>query len=177
MHTLKECFKNHKANLIVNMDTIKVLDWKEDGTSMYWIRYVITNYFMSIHGDCGSGTFKFTWNPTFKENWKISMDYFLEKMTSSKDKYEWCEEDALADLNEYIASYEDPTNDEIEEANIVKVAIKNSHGSYNNYINLIYEDCEDPDRYDSFGQRHQVRHQLWLLGLQMASEQLRGDND
>ncbi len=176
-------FENHKATVVVDDDEVKVMDWKRDGTRIYGIRYVITKNVLCVIGDLGDAIFDLTWLPKFTDDWKLEMGYFIGKLrASSYEKFDWSIEDALEDFDAYKKQCESE-DDELDEDLIKDVNNTLIYNDYDNGIVGYYRYCfniaentelhpDDYDLYMSFGKRIPVHHWYWLIGLQMASEQL-----
>lgn len=177
----EDWFKDHKAEL-QDLGEIQVLTWKKPGTGIYGIRCIFDGYRMYITGDLGEAVFLLTWKATIHSFADVSIDYFSEKLVAfSDDRWAFNAEKAVKRLREWV-------ND-----------LKESQVSYNhNDVRRLFEEarsCDtvdewhwivnknydwisnlDPDYFEwlfDIGDEYPARLQSYLIGLKMASEQLK----
>lgn len=186
---LKSCFKNHKATMIVNTEKCQVIEWKnKNGSSDYCVIYAIHEYMrrskLTICGDLGSAVFDLTWFPRFeKEEWNYRFDYFFGKLdvTSEKDsQYDMYKAIERIRESEIYLELSESEQEELDAAfdcgrdgyvGMIQVYENISNAQINDEYECILEE------FDLYFKAVPARHKLWLLGLQMASAQLRGEND
>lgn len=106
----KEKFKNHKATF-TNYGNIKILDFQEPGTSNYRIRFLFEEDYYRLHisGDLGELIASNYYNMVYEKfasDYVNNIGYFKEKIDChSRPIYSYCEEDAEADLREYLQEH------------------------------------------------------------------------
>lgn len=101
---IEKTFANHKAKIITD-NVVSIIDWRnQNGSSEYFIRYIIDKQLGSfiVQGDCGAGIATWYSNKTMKEMLSLTSDaqYFASKIKCSTDKYQYKENDILADIKE-----------------------------------------------------------------------------
>ena len=177
---IKENFKDHIATLTEHGD-LKVLEWREPCTFFYYVRYVFDGNKIYITGDLGEAIFYLTWKAEIHSFNNIGLDYFHEKLKAyHEEKYDFSSEQAVKRLREWIGELEDDYidygNEEMEELieearncihewEWVNVIHKYQYfilDLTNNYWEWLYD----------IGRVYPMRFQSYLIGLQMASEQL-----
>lgn len=186
---LKSCFKDHKATLIVDTEKCQVLEWKnKNGSSDHCVIYTIHEYMrrskLTICGDLGSAVLDLTWFPRFEnEKWIYDYPYFFGKLdTTSEYDSQFNIIKGIEDIrNSHLyQEISESQQEELEEcfdcnrsgyAGMLEIYDNISNAQINDEYECILED------FDLYFKVVPVRHQLWLLGLQMASAQLRGEND
>ena len=177
---IKREFKDHKANIVVETDEVTVMDWKRDSTRSYSIRYISTQNHLCITGDLGSGVLDLTWIPKFTDDWKLHIDYFIEKIRASDSgEFTWSSDDALNDLEDCKKDHDSYYGMRLSEETITTIEEAISSGAeycgmngHNEYVRYLAESLQEWERYDEFGKRIPIRHWYWLIGLQMASAYL-----
>lgn len=183
-------FKDHKAVLTKRGD-LEVLDWRKPGTSNYAVRYVFDGYRMYIGGDIGEAIFNLTWKAHIDSFNDVNIGYFVSKMAAG-EKTTWDSEAAVESLtewkNERLESPEDYFEDKTEQTkfeilvdNLICAADDcNSKEQWSwQYVNGEYE--SDISKYDAdywewmydIGNVVPYHTYGFLIGLQMASEQLK----
>ena len=161
----KMVFSHHKA-VFRQLDGISTLDWrKEDGSSDYYVRYVFdeSRGFLYISGDLGSAVVRLTERATLQalSGYINKVDYFVEKIECSTDKYYYDEEieerqDCLEELMEQFTGFDG-----------FRTVSDDSHC-------LLSEICPDyGELLCKAGRYMATRIILWLVGLQMAWEQVK----
>jgi hypothetical protein len=176
-------FKNHQAKLTQHGD-LQVLEWKEQGTSMYYCRYVFDGNKMYISGDIGEAIFWLTWKASVHSFDDINLGYFESKLAAySEDRRDFNGRKAL----ERIKEWKSQLDEEEEEydtgemdgliASVESCSSKNEWA--HEYVNGVYHDfISDIDQdywewiYD-IGDEIPARIRGYLTGLKMASEQLK----
>ena len=186
-------FKKHKATLTKQGD-LEVLDWREPGTNNYAVRYVFDGYKMYVSGDIGEAVFNLTWKAGVHSFNGIGIDYFVEKMDAG-EKVTWDSEEAEKSLTEwkeerlkdkeyYFEDKTEQTKFEILVDNLIDAVNEcNSEEQWAwEYVNEVYRDDIsefDPDYWEwMYTIGNVVPHHTYgfLIGLQMASEQLKNSS-
>lgn len=183
-------FKDHKAVLTKHGD-LEVLDWRKPGTSNYAVRYVFDGYRMYISGDIGEAVFYLTWKAHIHSFNGLNIGYFLEKMEAGEET-KWDSEAAEQSLLEWkeerLQNPEDYFENKTEEAEF-EILVDNLIDAANDcnsteqwcwqYVHGEYE--EEISRFDddywewmyTIGNVTPYHTYGFLIGLQMASEQLK----
>ncbi len=183
-------FKDHKATLKKHGDLI-VLDWRKPGTNNYAVRYIFDGYMMYISGDIGEAVFNLTWKAHIDSFNDINIGYFVGKMAVG-EKTTWDDETAIERLEEWKKERLDDSeyyfeNDEekkefeefIEELEGAARESRTTEQWAWQYVNGEYE--SDISKYDAdywewlydIGNVVPYHTYGFLIGLQMASEQLK----
>lgn len=184
-------FKDHKAVLTKHGD-LEVLNWRKEGTYCYAVRYVFDGDKMYITGDIGEALFWLTWKADVHSFNGISTDYFMEKMRAfSDERYDFNSKQAKERLEEwkneilddkYLDTEDDDREefidtmdeliDEVDNCNSESMwaGIVNSE-SYNDFISEY--DCDYWEWIYNIGNSVPARIYGYIVGLQMASEQLK----
>lgn len=189
----KEHFAHHKA-IFQQFDGISTLDWRhESGSSNYYVRYVFDEDrgCLYISGDLGSAVVQLTERATLQNlsHYINSVDYFTEKIQCSTNLYRYDMEIAKADLAYHFQDYEEENVDE-EQENIFdeKMSISELVSGLLDSLdvrqgcNPTEKQCSqlsdlNPDYWEwigDVGQYIDTRVICWLVGLQMAWEQMQG---
>ena len=186
-------FKTHKATLIQDTERYLAIDWrKTNGSSEFYVNYVFDKKCGSliISGDLGYciATWHNVLDVTKLKSLIKDAPYFVKKIQCSTDKYVYDENDILADIREIIEQHDIDrfianNNDECENADefwkIIENEINNSRCTNtflptDRLVEIISE--IDPDYYYEWlyrcGQRIDARVYLWIVGFQMACDQL-----
>ncbi|WAW14762.1 hypothetical protein [Peptostreptococcus equinus] len=174
----KMSFKNHKATLIQNTDRYTIIDWKnEDGSNNYYINFIIDklrgNFIISGDlGDCIA-----TWyNKLNIKNLKAyikSIDYFISKFRCASNCYTYDYETLLDDLlKQYDMNIED-----IEDIKYYMSDCYLNHKSglipSGEVVDILGKyDSDWWETFDYFGRDVDFRIFLWIVGFNMACEQL-----
>jgi len=183
---IRECwFKNHKATLTQHGD-LQVLQWKQEGTNTYMCRYVFDKNKIYISGDIGHAVFDLTWRASIHSFDDIHIGYFAEKLAAYQGKrYDYNGKQAAKELKEWRKQLrEDGRKYDAEEfRNLIDAAESCSsqeewayeyvNGGFNDFIKEL-----DYDYWEwiyDIGNEMPARIHGYLIGLQMASEQLRKD--
>lgn len=182
-------FKDHKATLTKHGD-LEILEWKDPSTRIYAVRYVFDKNRMYITGDIGEALFNLTWDAKIDSFNDIDIYYLMEKMTAFSDnKYSFNRNLAKEELEEWRKEYLEANYDmeenelkdfnnkfnklvnTIDECSNITHWIGIVNERYNNFIEEI-----DPDYWEwiyDIGKEVPIRVYGYVVGLQMASEQLR----
>ncbi len=194
----KEHFSTHKATLIQDTERYFAVDWrKENGSGDYYVNYILDKKRgnLIISGDLGDCIA--TWyNPTTPEKIRSYIcnnpGYFLSKVQCTTNDYTHYEEDVLEDIknemNDFdVKDYVDSNlfiDDEVEFWNKIKDEVSESCSRYNDFRptkELEEIICDfDSDYYAwlySCGERIAMRVYLWIIGFDMALEQLGKDGE
>lgn len=175
-------FSNHKAE-IKEHGGITVLNWRNrNGSSDCYVHYVFDGCFLYISGDLGSAVVHLTEKATLKalSRYINMVDYFVEKIECSTNKYEYDEKIAREELKEHLFPDEDDEEPELLDPDLIDNLLEYyfmSSGFEDVPSDLIEQVEElDPDYWEWFGSCGEVvntRVFLWLVGLQMAWEQVK----
>lgn len=182
-HIREHWFKNHKAMLTQHGD-LQVLAWKEPGTCIYSCRYIFDGNRMYISGDIGEAVYNLTWKAEVHSFSKLDIHYFTEKLSAyAEDRWDYDSGKAVDrlkewrnQLSEYGRTYDNEKMDQLilvtkgcsscrEWAEVVNC------GEYNDFISAL-----DNDYWEWFykiGNEYPLRMYGYLVGLKMASEQLK----
>lgn len=181
----QDSFRNHKAKF-EQFEGISILDWRnKDGSSNYYVRYVFDEQkgCLYIVGDLGSAVVRLTEKATLDNlsSYVNSIDYFLEKILCSTDKYIYNVELARKELQQRLIKsdeeYEDEKLKELQE--LISDAIehfdelKGFNLTENIEERLMEEDTDYFEWIFNVGKEVDMRVILWLVGLKMAQEQIR----
>ncbi len=204
MRTIKErieqCRKKFADHIATfkRYDGISTLDWREkNGSSHYYVRYVFDEQHchMYISGDLGHAVVWLTESATLANlaGYVKSIDYFLEKVMCSTDKYTYDRATAYEVLEHKLMHIEldfDEDDEDAAEAHaelleerreliedvMCNFDARNGFRLSNEQINHISE--IDSDYYEwlwDAGMNVDERVLLWLVGLNMAYRQVRDD--
>ena len=183
----KESFAHHKA-VFRQLDGISTLDWRnEDGSSNYYVRYVFdeSRGCLYISGDLGSAVIQLTERATLKALSDYEIGYFVEKIECSTDKYAYDEKIAKEKLKEFLFPKDEELSDEEkkERQDCLETLMENFSefsGFYHvsdDTDHVLLEICPDYGEWIySAGQYIDTRVICWLIGLQIAYQQIREEN-
>lgn len=179
----EQWFKEHKATLTQHGD-LKVLEWKKPDTVIYYCRYVFDRNKVYISGDIGHAVFDLTWKADIHSFNDIHVGYFAEKLAAYQGKrWDYDGEKAAQELKEWRKQLrEDGVKFDAEEfRELINAAESCSsqeewaydcvNGRFNEFIREL-----DYDYWEwiyDIGNEMPVRIHAYLIGLQMASEQLK----
>ena len=189
----KQAFETrcHKATLVLDSPDVTIIDWeKADGGSDYYVRYILSRtdsrQNLLVMGDLGSACFEFWWNRedfTVQEfarrNPDANIEYFLEKLESSSDKY-WYDYDLAETKLRNAMSEVDVSEDSPYDNYDVEEAISDAMSDFicpTGFGSKAYETISPyfDDLWEWFydcGQTIHPRVYLWIVGLFMACKQL-----
>lgn len=197
----EDWFKEHIAEFEKLNDRISILDWSKPNSSFYYCRYVFDGSRLYVSGDIGEAVFRFTEKATLEGVSKYDLYYFHSKLSAfCGDKYSFDSDTAIETIKEYIEyarenlDYEEDDDGEEIEANTdrneeinnyiqalkeLMIESKTCHNkdSWDYEVNQKYDDLSDYDCDVSewifkAGNVIPNRIQGYLIGLQMALEQL-----
>lgn len=174
-------FKDHKAELI-DLGEIQILNWKKPDTGVYRVRYVFDGCMMYISGDIGTAVFWLTWKADVHSFNDKHIGYFTEKLSAfSDERWGFDTNKAVKRLREWLNDQKEcgKTYDRDEMRELFDDA--RSCGSCSEWAEIThrYESLIsklDQDYWEWFheiGREYPSRIYGYLVGLQMASEQLR----
>jgi hypothetical protein len=174
-------FKDHKAELI-DLGGVQVLNWKKPGTGVYRVRYVFDGCMMYISGDIGTAVFWLTWKADVNSFNDKSIGYFSEKLSAfSDERWDFDTDKAVKSLREWLNERKKcgKTYDHDEMRELFDDA--GNCGSCSEWAEIThrYEPLIsklDQDYWEWFyeiGREYPSRIYGYLIGLKMASEQLR----
>jgi hypothetical protein len=174
-------FKDHKATL-TNQGDLQVLDWSKTDTCIYGIRYVFDGCRMYITGDLGEALFVLTWRATLKSFEGLSLSYFEEKMRAfSDERREFNSTYAVERLREWLKQMKDDEvewdNEEMRE--LFRAARQCT--SISEWVDIVKDSEDFVEELDvdywewmyNAGNQIPIRVQAYLIGLKMAYEQLK----
>ena len=183
----KIMFSHHKA-VFRQLDGISTLDWRnENGSSEYYVRYVFDEERCCLYlsGDLGSAVVRLTERATLQtlSHYINSVDYFMEKIRCSTNLYCYDAEIAKEDLTYYVQNYlgsceEDLSDRKIplpKEFDVLLESLDERDGWNLTEEQKIWLSERCPDYWEwlySTGRYIDTRIILWLVGLQMAWEQV-----
>lgn len=183
-------FKAHKAELI-NYGDITVLNWRNPNSNSYYVRYVFDGYRMYISGDIGEAVFNLTWKATVNSFDDLYLGYFLSKMsTCSNGEYKFDSDTAKEKIIEWksrLLEDKEFNNEEDKEEFLETIDemiedIENCNSEEQwawEYVNEKYNDFISENDFDywewiyNIGNVVPYHNYAYLIGLKMASEQLR----
>lgn len=186
-----EWFKDHKAKVTKLSDDVTVIDWYQEGTRSYYVRYVFDGYQLYISGDLGFANFCLTWQGTPESFKNVHFDYFDEKrQCSSKEPFEYSSDQFDEDENDYMSDLINHIDS--EQADLYELlfqTIKNEMEQYSHnpsvqqfvmyraayefdYLEHMGLDDDNADTFSKFGREPNLSHLAYLEGLKMIAEQL-----
>lgn len=195
---IKEWFENHIATFIKYDDRVSALSWGQTGSSSYYTRFVFDGSRMYVTGDIGDAVFCFTEKASIKSIISYGIGYFHGKLSAlDEDKYSFDSDEAIARIKEEIEELREnlEPNDDGEVDNEGRNAEINNHidmlnnliiesrnctckSNWDYEVNQVYDDlteydCDAAEWIFSAGDVIPYRVQGYLVGLQMAAEQLK----
>jgi hypothetical protein len=193
---MEECIKNnwfanHKAK-VTEHEGITILDWRQERTVTYSIRYIFCGSRLYISGDIGEAIFNLTWAARPESFNDVNLSYFLEKLSChSRERWHFDEKKALNDLEEWYEeeTFEPGANYLKETTEVYKYLkeIFKSVGTHKelerelfNYYqdnSFRYYDGEDFAIFSDFGKKLPRVFVAYLLGIKLANQQLAEDKD
>lgn len=183
-HQAKECrerwFKKHVAHRHDYLEQsniglpISVIDWREPGTSIFAIRYIISGRSLMVTGDAGDAVFEWSEGITFEFLNNCNLGYFAGKCQASEvgRRYVQWDSDACRDNGFFtLSSYSKEVRDAFSEADMF---------SEQEMVNWLWNDAPDEIRSESElcsllienGQVMSVHCIGMWVGIKMAMEQL-----
>ena len=199
----KNWFSDHVAEYTQVNDKISILNWRKPNSSIYSVRYVMDGCRLYVSGDLGEAVFNLTWNATPESFEDINLGYFHEKLAAFHgDRYSFSSEEAVERLQEEINNLEnnyqdygyDSENDEefIDRISTLELMqdVATDCSKAKEWETRIAYDGYDPlfdqlQKYDNdcwewifeIGNVIPRRVRAYLIGLKMANEQLKGDDE
>lgn len=173
-------FKNHRATLTKHGD-LKILDWRNPEKVFYYCRYVFDGNRLYISGDMGDAVFCLTWKADIHSFNDIHQEYFHEKLSAfSGPEYDFDENKAINRLKEEIKEHE-LRGQELGLFNKLIEEIKGCCSTTDNWRYIVEENWKQISSYNQdieewifdIGNIVPRRIQGYLIGLKMASEQLK----
>lgn len=178
-----EWFPNHVATLTTHGD-LKVLQWAQPGTRTYLCRYVFDGDKVYISGDIGEAVFWLTWRADIHSFDNIHIGYFEEKLQAYSGKRRDFDSDkAVNELRSWLRELKDRDrtydHDDMKELfesarncdSVERWAHETVNGELNDFISNLDRDYWEWI-YD-IGNVMPARIEAYLIGLKMASEQLK----
>lgn len=179
----KQWFGTHVATLTTHGD-VKVLEWAELGTNVYSCRYVFDGNKMYISGDIGSAVFLLTWKASVHSFNDVGIYYFDEKLAAySGERRDFNNDKAVMRIKEWRNGFDedgqeydsemmdDLISDTLGSSSRDEWAIDCVNGRYNDFISKLDQDYWE--WFYSIGDGIPMRIHAYLIGLKMASEQLK----
>ena len=166
---------------------IEIVDWhNSDGSPFYRIRYLFdkSGGTISISGDLGSAVVMPSWEATLKRTVDVGInpDYFLEKCDSVSDRYTYSRFDAEEEVGKHLNEIAAHGGKWFFEHITVESFLSKLMADFSVIEGFRLRDSSqdalselDPDwRYWLYGcgKRVHVRVIIWLVGLQMAWNQI-----
>ena len=182
-------FKDHVAT-ITEHEGVTILDWRKPGTFMYAVKYVMVGNKLFISGDIGDAVYDLTWEATIDSFDTVNLSYFTGKLScSSREKYDFNEKLAQAQINEYFIDWCDVDNvRDLEEGDkdlydeLISATTEwstpehfSSMGVWTAYNNTSCDwfDGETASCIEDCGKELSSEFIAYLLGIQMANEQIK----
>jgi len=174
-------FKDHVAALTQHGD-LQVIAWRNPKCFSYACRYTFDREFVYISGDIGEAVFRLTWSASIHSFNNIHVHYFHEKLSAYfGSRYKFSSEKAVKGLREWLKDLKENYHrkyDHDEMANLFTEArecsstkewafIVNSHHDFISGLDQDYFEW-----FYNIGNEIPAKIHAYLIGLQMASEQL-----
>ena len=174
-------FEDHEATIVSEDDNILALDFRnKNGSIEYYIGYIFDRRhgLVAIHGDVGYAIA--CWhNPLEPErirDFSKDVSYFLEKVETDNDKYTYCYDDIKSDLCDLVESRRDEVDnvDELLDEILLDADFYPEQVYFGDNARNILEDelGFNYESYGNLGRRINPRVYLWIVGLDLAMEQL-----
>jgi hypothetical protein len=177
-------FPNHKATYTQHGD-LKVLTWKKEGTISYYVRYVFDGPRMYISGDLGEAIFCFTETADVHVQSQYSLDYFESKLQAyHEERRDFDADKAVRRLRTWLNELKKNgvEYDHYEMKEFFDEVRECSSKDQLAYVINKYDFISDlePDYWEwmyNIGDIIPLRIQAYLIGLKMASEQLKSKSN
>lgn len=180
-------FSKHKATYEKISEDTSVLSWKQDGTIMYSVRYILDKNRLFVTGDIGDAIFVLTEKADLKTiATEYNTHYLFGKLRADNEAYDFSQEKAIETLKSHFQQYEFDDDKEWEEFNEIADEIYssikdecNTEGQWATVLNLEYYDKITDYDVDCWEWIYSIGKELswqalgWIVGLQMAYEQLK----
>ncbi len=186
-------FKNHEATL-TRHGNLEVLSWENPKSSIYAVRYVFDGNHTYITGDIGEAMFNLTWRAEVNTFNNMSTHYFMEKMRAfSDDRYDFNCDSTIEELKKWKERYLDD-NCDMDDEQLIEINENfdklfnsvNECSCKEHWVGMVNERHNefiskiDPDYWEwiyNIGDEVPVRIYGYIVGLQMAAEQLKSKNN
>lgn len=178
-------FKDHIADFQKINDRISILDWNRPDTICYSCRYVFDGSRVYVSGDIGEAVFCLTWKADIHSFNDIHIGYFEEKLSAySGERRDFDSDKAVRRLREWVKGLKEEgikyDHDEMKEL----FERARSCSSSDEWRYAFQEQSDfisdlDQDYWEwmySIGDEIPRRIYGYLIGLQMASEQLKAES-
>ncbi|MBP2652605.1 MAG: hypothetical protein H6Q73_174 [Firmicutes bacterium] len=175
-------FKDHIATLTQHGD-LQVLDWGRPDSITLYCRYVFDGSKMYISGDIGEAVFNLTWKAGVHTFDDVNIGYFKSKMSAFCDeKIDFDSDEAVKGLREWLKRLRkdqiDYDHDQMKDLFDLARGCENRQQWGWRLQDHRYYFIEELDRdywewIYSVGDVIPARVYAYLIGLKMASEQLR----
>lgn len=176
-----EAYKQHEAQLFRHMCcSLEVLDWRQPGMRNYAVRYVFDGDGEAIYisGDLGDAVVYPTWPATLEDTVAavaspyrgVKERYFLEKVKTASDRYEYDRDEAISYIKSHISDIDDDDLDTVMlDWNDCWGLERIGNGAAET---LAAYDDDYWEWIGDAGRSIDQRVYLWLVGMCMAWEQL-----
>lgn len=182
----KENFKNHIATFS-DYGKIKILDFKEPGSSHYRIRFLFEEEYYRLHisGDLGHLIASNYCNMCYDKfsDFVNNTGYFEQKIDChDRPLYVYDYNKAVSDLEEYLEEYEflpdfdGETQEEVRAEKIEEILkdFEGNNGLGRSAYDLLYDiDCDCCEWIDSIGKVETGILELYMLAFKLVQEQLK----
>lgn len=179
---------------------LQTLDWRHKcGSNNYHVHYIFDTkqQYMHVSGDLGSASFCLTWEPTLQNMSNRINDpwYIIEKMECATDDFVYPEEYVRADIEkrykDLVPQRDDYPEDEngrkkyeydLEEFTETIESFIDAHDYHHGFCAYEFDRLEELQDLDlewyegNHGRCISPRVYFWLVGLQMAWEQVKQEN-
>lgn len=182
LETQKKNFEKHVAKF-TDLGNIKILDFAEPNTCCYCIRFLFDEDFYCLHitGDLGQLTATNYNNMTYErfDNFVHNPSYFMGKINChSRDLFEYDEDSAYKEIEEYIKEYELKLPEDYENTHDFICDVLEDFSDRRGLSEKGYDVLSkiDPDCWEyasSIGKRSTGIVELYLLAFELATEQLK----
>ncbi|TLG77331.1 DNA polymerase [Culicoidibacter larvae] len=180
-------FENHTATMEYQ-GNIQVIEWREPGTRMYSVKYVLDGSNVFVTGDLGTATFRLTESATIHNLARYAKDYFIGKLvcaqhgtfsfdieTARKHLREWKQEideeelyygsESIPAFYDYLMTHSKDITHEFDWKRLVELAA--------DAVNVWYTlDSEDLSCICEYGQELDINLIAYYVGLQRACSEL-----
>jgi len=174
-------FKDHVA-ILTQHGNMTVLDWRNPSDFSYHCRFVFDRQFVYISGDIGDAVFRLTWSANIHSFDDIHIHYFREKLSGcSGVDTAFNSEKAVGGLREWLKDLKEEgtkyDHDEMRDLFADARSCSNKK-EWDYMVNNRYDFINELDQgcfewiYE-IGDEIPARIHAYLIGLQMASEQLK----
>lgn len=184
-------FKDHKATYQKLNENTSVLTWKKNGTNMYYVRYIFDNSRLFITGDISDAIFCLTEKADLKTiATEYNNHYLFSKLRADREAHDFNSNKAVDTFKhnfseDYLSieDYEEEDKEKYSEllSDFISVLKDDcttsgnlSHHLSAEYYDRISEfDCDCGEWIFDIGNELSWQALGWVVGLQMAYEQLK----